>query len=143
MPLPSASAMSPNHSDAVKGTIHAFFPSTKPVTGPGIRRALDAPTPPPPKKGHGITRVNPPSTLPGASNVSYLRRSRPRLVARMPPKRVPRPVVVAAPGVRQERDEALTVEDLWHQSEGPPLVRAVHDDDNCNICMQLLSHPVL
>ncbi|KAJ6448870.1 hypothetical protein C8R47DRAFT_1230860 [Mycena vitilis] len=127
---------------AVGGTLLAFFPVVKHDLPPNVRRPLDTPTPPARKKALTAGRTNPPVVLstPGAHNSDFMRRVRPRGVA-VGTLRVVKETA-AVPGVREERDEALTVEDLWKPGSGPPLLTALAVEDNCTICLQLRSHPV-
>ncbi|KAJ7601312.1 hypothetical protein DFH06DRAFT_1353403 [Mycena polygramma] len=126
---------------ASAGGLLAFFPVIKHGLPPNTRRPLDTPAPRPRQKPLTAGRTNPPSLQPvqGAFNADFMRRVRPRGVAIG--KRVVRDVV-AAPGVREDRDEALTVEDLWRPGSSPPPVEAVAPQDNCVVCLQLKSHPV-
>ncbi|KAJ6473622.1 hypothetical protein C8R47DRAFT_1221429 [Mycena vitilis] len=124
-------------------TLLSFFPVVKHGLPPNVRKPLDTPGPPPRKKPLTAGRTNPPQVqaVPGALNADFMRRVRPRGVAGV--KRVPVSREVAAtPGVREERDEALTVEDLWRPGSGPPFIDSVVSQDNCTICLQLKSHPV-
>ncbi|KAJ7677864.1 hypothetical protein DFH06DRAFT_1316659 [Mycena polygramma] len=124
-------------------TLLSFFPVVKHGLPPNVRRPLDTPAPPPRKKPLTAGRTNPPTVqaVPGAANSDFMRRVRPRGVAGV--KRAPvLREIVAAPGIREDRDEALTVEDLWRPGSGPPFVDSVSSGDNCTICLQLKSHPV-
>ncbi|KAJ6517476.1 hypothetical protein C8R47DRAFT_1205698 [Mycena vitilis] len=128
---------------ASAGTLLSFFPVLKHGLPPNVRRPLDTPVPAPRQKPLTAGRTNPPAVqaLPGASNADFMRRVRPRgvaLVRRKPANRQ----VVAVPGSREERDESLTVEDLWRPGSGPPLMGSVAEQDTCAICLQLKSHPV-
>jgi hypothetical protein len=89
-------------------------------------------------------RTNPPPVVgpAGALNADFLRRVRPRAKAVVFPP--PLPDVVVSPGGRVERDELLTVEDLWQSpGGGPPHMPDADERDCCSVCLQLLSHPVL
>ncbi|KAJ7643143.1 hypothetical protein DFH06DRAFT_1333926 [Mycena polygramma] len=126
----------------VAGTLLSFFPVLKHDLPPNVKRPLDASAPPARKKALTSGRTNPPAVLavPGAYNSDFMRRVRPRGVA-VGRLRVLK-ATAAVPGIRDQRDEALTVEDLWKPGSGPPHIDAVATEDNCTICLQLKSHPV-
>ncbi|KAJ7162723.1 hypothetical protein C8R43DRAFT_1123394 [Mycena crocata] len=112
------------------GTLRDFFPSIN-APGPNGRRPLTARTPPAPKRPPVAGRSNPlvVSPVPGAMGADLLRRIRPRTVAQIP--RPPPHHVVAAPGYREPRDEALVVENLWLGAGGPAYIEDVEDEDTC------------
>ncbi|KAJ6461569.1 hypothetical protein C8R47DRAFT_1225816 [Mycena vitilis] len=124
-------------------TLLSFFPVVKHGLPPNVRRPLDMPALPARKKPLTAGRTNPPvvQAVPGAANADFMRRVRPRGVAGVKRANTSREVI-AAPGIREDRYEALTVEDLWRPGSGPPFVDSVVPQDSCTICLQLKSHPV-
>ncbi|KAJ7036749.1 hypothetical protein C8F04DRAFT_1257629 [Mycena alexandri] len=120
--------------------LRSFFPVVNRDPGPGIRRALTLRTPPARKKASTAGRTNPLPAPEKSDSSDRLRRLRPHsiAIARGPAKKK---IVVATPGEREVRDEALTVEDIWRPGAGPPEVDC-HEDDRCQICLHLISHPV-
>ncbi|KAJ7079223.1 hypothetical protein C8R43DRAFT_1143299 [Mycena crocata] len=125
---------SPPHQPPVKGTLPSFFPIVP--TAPRKRRPLDAPAPPPRKK----PLLDVPKPLVGTTNAGLLRSIRPRSTAVIHRSVAPRDVS-AVPGFREDREQPLTVEELWLR-EGPPHFENFDDDDKCTVCSQLVSHPV-
>ncbi|KAJ7019076.1 hypothetical protein C8F04DRAFT_1198118 [Mycena alexandri] len=119
----------------------SFFPVINKDPGPGVRRPLTLKTPRARLKPLTSGRTNPLPAPEKSGSSERMRRLRPINIAKA---RIPARsrTVVATPGVRETRDEALTVEDLWRPGVGPPALEC-HPDDRCGLCLHLLSHPVL
>ncbi|KAJ7018243.1 hypothetical protein C8F04DRAFT_1252906 [Mycena alexandri] len=102
--------------DAASSTLLSYF-SPIHVVKPGVRRKLDTPVAAPRKKALTAGRTNPLECGSSSGKQEKLRRLRPHSIATT--KFLKRHPVVATPGSRESRDEALTVEDLWRPGPGP------------------------
>jgi hypothetical protein len=128
-----------------RSTLLSFFPVVSSVVPRNVRRPLDTPTPPPRKKPMTAGRTNP-SAVSGHAGIAeavFHRTVRPMSVAAVHRPSVVPSMKTVIPGSRIERDEPLTVEDLWRPGNGPPSLDGVADEDRCSLCLQLKSHPVL
>ncbi|KAJ7779036.1 hypothetical protein B0H16DRAFT_1448572 [Mycena metata] len=123
--------MSKSNPNAKKSDIHD--------ADPNVRRKLNAPVAPARKKPVTAGRTNPLLPERHLGGLDRLRRLRPYSIATT--RIVKRAPVVALPGIRELREEALTVEDLWRPGNPPPTVKC-NEEDCCGICLQLRSHPV-
>jgi hypothetical protein len=126
---------------SARSTLLAFFDKVeKPVNR---RQRLDTPVParlthPPPVGRIAFLPIHLSSDAAGSER---LRRYRARGTSSVP--RFPRlRTVPAREGFRVERECPLAVEHLWI-SDAPPYKAVVDDIYRCNVCLQLMSHPVL